>query len=249
MVLLHGWGLNQSIWTPILDHLTAHYRVWTLDLPGFGESGWAATDADFSQACARVADRLQGEITEPYVLAGWSMGGLIATQIALQQPQRIHSLVTIASSPYFLQSENWPGIKASVLEEFQRQLSTDLHKTIERFLAVQALGSPQARAEIKTMRSLLASKPAPHAEALKAGLEWLARVDLRQQLQHLQVPSIRLYGRRDSLVPAQVADHLQATLKNSADRSHIFTDSAHAPFMTEPDNFAAQIIAADSPTR
>ncbi|TRW48990.1 pimeloyl-ACP methyl ester esterase BioH [Aliidiomarina halalkaliphila] len=245
LVLLHGWGLNQAIWDPIVPSLTSHYRVWTMDLPGFGDSGWEAPDADFSHASARVANVIAAHIDHPCVLAGWSMGGLVATEIALRHPRRVHRLVTIASSPHFLKTSEWSGIDPDVLRDFRAQLGSDLNKTIDRFLSVQALGSPQARAEIKAMRTLLKSKPVPHAEALEAGLQWLAQVDLRSQLCAIDVPMTRLYGRRDSLVPATIADAISTTLSAQNDQSQVFLNSAHAPFITEPEAFVEALISAN----
>ena len=56
---------------------------------------------------------------------GWSLGGLVASQIALRHPERVQALITVASSPCFSAREAWPGIKPEVLAGFQHQLSED----------------------------------------------------------------------------------------------------------------------------
>lgn len=254
LVLLHGWGLNQAIWFPIREQLISKFQVITVDLPGFGESGWNAGDEDFRQACSRVMEQLIHAIERPFHVAGWSLGGLFATQMALDYPTYIQRLTTIASSPCFMARADWPGIKQETLEAFRYQLTNDFHKTLERFLAVQALGSPAAREEIKAMRKLLAERPEPHPQALIAGLRWLADVDLRQQIAHLSVPMLRMYGRRDSLVPVAtsnaVTDYLpnniQSPLATTAAHEPTpapiqFNESAHAPFFTEPEKFVAEL--------
>ncbi|MGL6118711.1 alpha/beta fold hydrolase, partial [Plesiomonas sp.] len=38
IVLLHGWGLNAEVWQPLVAELSSHYRVHTVDLPGYGRS-------------------------------------------------------------------------------------------------------------------------------------------------------------------------------------------------------------------
>ena len=271
LVLLHGWGLNQAIWFPIRAQLAQHFRVYTVDLPGFGESSWQQGNEDFQHTCARVAEQLIASIGEPFHLIGWSMGGLIATQIALDYPTYVTRLVCVASSPCFVARSDWPtpstgsmgampngewpGIKKETLETFRYQLTNDFRKTLERFLAVQALGSPAAREEIKAMRALLAERPEPHPEALVAGLRWLAEVDLRSALSALSVPSLRMYGRRDSLVPiaasAAVASYLPTGAGHSSEQHscYQFDASAHAPFFTEPELFVQrlqQFLIADA---
>ncbi|RUO37700.1 pimeloyl-[acyl-carrier protein] methyl ester esterase [Aliidiomarina shirensis] len=254
IVLLHGWGLNQAIWFPIRELLVQRFQVITVDLPGFGESGWNAGDDDFQQACSRVMEQLIDCIEKPFHLAGWSLGGLFATQMALDYPTYIKRLTTISSSPCFMARGDWPGIKQETLEAFRYQLTNDFQKTLERFLAVQALGSPAAREEIKTMRKLLAERPEPHPQALIAGLRWLAEVDLRESIAQLSVPLLRMYGRRDSLVPVATSDAVTQYLPSTFSEPQAlapnminapapiqFNESAHAPFFTEPDKFVAEL--------
>lgn len=258
LVLLHGWGLNQAIWFPIREQLAQQFTVYTIDLPGFGESTWQRGNENFQHTCARVAEQLISSIGKPFCLVGWSMGGLIATQIALDYPTYVQRLVCVASSPCFVARPDWPeqnasaacamppgewpGIKKETLEAFRYQLTTDFRKTLERFLAVQALGSPAAREEIKTMRALLAERSEPHPDALVAGLRWLAEVDLRSDLRQLHVPSLRIYGRRDSLVPITASEAIAHYLPNNGQHPSVhFGASAHAPFFTEPAMFVEQL--------
>jgi len=251
LVLLHGWGLNKEIWSPISPLLREFAQVVTVDLPGFGQSSWQAGNSQFDRACHRVMANLAHHLDGSFYLAGWSMGGLFATQLGLDYPTYVKKVITIASSPCFMaregiatstsspcaQTEAWPGIKRETLEAFRYQLSTNFQKTLERFLAVQALGSPAAKEEIKTMRALLASCPEPSPDALVAGLRWLAEVDIRQDLKELQVPLVRLHGRRDSLVPISTSSAITPFLASGMPASIQFDASAHAPFITEADRF------------
>lgn len=232
LVLLHGWGLNGQVWHTLLPQLTPHYRVHCLDLPGFGESEWSSELTDFSAMGDRIGAYIEAECTGPVYLLGWSMGGLIATDLALRQPTLVRHLITVASSPRFIADSDWPGIDAAVLADFQTQLMDDLSATLKRFLAVQTLGSPHARDDMKVLRQQLLEKPLPQADALQAGLSWLQQCDLRAQLAQLSMPLTRFYGRLDSLVPVTVAEYL------TSGNMRVFAASAHAPFMTESVSFA-----------
>lgn len=254
LVLLHGWGLNQAIWFPIREQLISRFQVITVDLPGFGDSGWNAGDGDFQHACSRVMEQLIHSIQQPFHLLGWSLGGLFAQQMALDYPTYIKRLTTVSSSPCFMARGDWPGIKQETLEAFRYQLTNDFQKTLERFLAVQALGSPAAREEIKSMRKLLAERPEPHPQALISGLRWLAEVDLRESIGQLSVPLLRMYGRRDTLVPVVTSDAVTQYLPSRFSEQHApvqntivapapihFNASAHAPFFTEPEQFVTEL--------
>jgi len=244
LVLLHGWGLNSACWQSIVPLLSAHYRLHLIDLPGFGFSHerYLASQSldDITEALVKVAP-------ENAIWLGWSLGGLCATHFALQYPQRVSALVTVASSPKFMAAEAidelpaWSGIAENVLAQFQQQLQQNLSQTINRFLAIQGMGSETAKQDIKQLKSLLAARPQPHAQALSNGLALLATVDLRAQLASLTMPFYRCYGRLDTLVPQATVTWIDDCLPLSP--RTIFTSSSHAPFISEPEHFVKKLQA------
>ena len=171
---------------------------------------------------------------------GWSLGGLVASQVALSHPDRLQALVTVASSPCFSAHDSWPGIKPDVLSGFQQQLSEDFQRTVERFLALQTLGTESARQDAKALKSTVLSLPMPSPEVLNGGLEILKTADLRQPLTTLDVPFLRLYGRLDGLVPRKIIPVLDALWPKST--SIVFDKAAHAPFISHPQAFCAPLI-------
>lgn len=228
LVLIHGWGMNSAVWSLILPYLTPHFRVHCVDLPGFGYSA--------AQPGLNIEDLAQVLLKESPVDAtwiGWSLGGLVATQAALLSPQRVTGLVTIASSPKFVAEPGWRGIKPGVLSDFARQLERDFSLTVERFMALQAMGSPTARKDVKALKQAVFSRPTPDPRVLADGLAMLADTDLRQGCGAIKVPWLRMYGRLDGLVPVSVADAVSTLAPDS--HSEVLTHSAHAPFVTEPE--------------
>ncbi|ATZ72979.1 pimeloyl-[acyl-carrier protein] methyl ester esterase [Idiomarina sp. X4] len=232
LVVIHGWGMNSNIWQPIIPSLSEKYTVYCVDLPGFGDSSWSF---EASVSLDDLVDALAPALPERFHVMGWSLGGLVATQFTLKHPDRVLSLTTVASSPHFVESDSWPGIKPRVLEQFQQQLDSDFRKTIERFLAIQAMGSSDAKAQIKLVRELIFSKPTPDQKVLKETLKLLQECDLREQLVNVEVPFLRLYGRLDSLVPERAITKIDELAPQS--KSVTFNKSSHAPFLSEPDDF------------
>lgn len=237
-VFLHGWGMHQGVWQPILPDLTDSLRIRTLDLPGFGHSAWQPEYADFEEAVTAVEQHLLQHETGPVNLLGWSMGGLFATALAARGHLNVQRLALIASTPRFAQEDSWPGIKPRVLAAFEAELKRDYVATIERFIAVQAMGSPHMKDDIRALSQLLANAPTPAPEALIAGLHWLQHVDLRPEFEQLTCPSLRIYGRRDSLVPVAQAEHIHKPI----DHMEVFNDSAHTPFYNEPARFCRTLL-------
>ncbi|MFM2486101.1 pimeloyl-ACP methyl ester esterase BioH [Celerinatantimonas yamalensis] len=232
LILLHGWGMNSGVWSQLSDLLSKNYQVYWLDLPGYG----------FSQPCSsldwrQTVDLLANSLPRGIWL-GWSLGGLLAQQVAISYPQKVMRLVTVASSARFVEQPNWPGMKAQVLELFARSLVHDYQKTLERFLAIQTLGSPQAKADIQTIKKQLEQRPLPDLSVLQQGLQWLAQIDLREQVQMIQAPWLQLYGHLDSLVPRQ-SQLMHAQLTQA--QQHVFAKASHAPFISHLNDFVSTL--------
>ncbi|MEE3652452.1 MULTISPECIES: pimeloyl-ACP methyl ester esterase BioH [unclassified Brenneria] len=236
LVLLHGWGLNAKVWHGISSRLAAHFRLHLVDLPGYGRSqGFGAMSLE------DMAATVLAQAPERAVWLGWSLGGLVTSQIALNAPQRVSGLITLASSPCFSAREGWPGIKSDVLHGFQQQLSDDFQRTVERFLALQTLGTDSARQDARLLKRVVLEQPMPSVEVLNGGLEILRQTDLRPALTSLPLPFLRLYGALDGLVPRKVAGLLDEQWPRSS--SLVIPKAAHAPFISHPDTVVAQLTA------
>lgn len=236
LVLLHGWGLNAQVWDYITPELSAHFTLHLVDLPGYGRSGEFGV-----MSLAEMAECVLANAPEKAVWLGWSLGGLVASQIAIHYPQRVQALVTVASSPCFSAQSAWSGIKPEVLSNFQQQLSDDFQRTVERFLALQTMGTENARQDAKALKQAVLSLPMPKTAVLNGGLEILKTADLRQPLREVMIPFLRLYGRLDGLVPRKIVPELDALWPQS--ESVMFDKAAHAPFISHPNDFCETLVA------
>ena len=233
MVLLHGWGMNQGVWQVIMPELTFFHdgAVRCLDLPGFGNAQSIPTPYTLHAA----AEQLSSELNEGSILVGWSLGGLFALYIAAHWPDKVAKDVLVASTPFFAQHDDWPGIKPDVLNAFKDQLVSHREKTIERFLAIQAMGSESARDDIKQLKLLLNEYPAPKEQALSAGLDILQHDDLRAMFAQLTVPIVGIFGRLDALVPYRALKKMQALQPNFD--YEVIDKASHAPFISHKEAF------------
>lgn len=186
-----------------------------------------------------IAESILQDAPEKAIWVGWSLGGLVATHIALKHSERVTKLITVASSPKFAAEKPWRGIQPNVLTLFTEQLVEDFQQTVERFMALQAMGSPSARQDVKQLKQAVLSRPLPDPKVLLAGLDMLANIDLRSDVAEIKVPYLRVYGRLDGLVPIKVAKDMQTWAPNS--HQHTFEQSSHAPFMTELELFCEKI--------
>lgn len=250
LVLLHGWGLNSAIWQPLIANLpnefTDVFQVITIDLPGFGEN----INRNISPySLANICQHITNTVAQPAIYLGWSLGGLVATEMALRYPDKVLGLITVASSPRFLEQRSqesdegndvsqliWPGIKPQVLSAFHQQLQIDAEKTISGFLKLQAMGSPHIRQDIKQISELIFQHDMASKSTLDESLKLLEISDYRSKLIDIYQPFLRLYGSADALVPKSIAEQV-TTLTDNHSEQHTFTGASHAPFISHPDDF------------
>ncbi|MXP67860.1 pimeloyl-ACP methyl ester esterase BioH [Pantoea sp. Aalb] len=235
LMLLHGWGLNAEIWQIIVAKLSLHLRLHLLDLPGFSRS------KKFGPlTLPEMAQILLPYLPSRTILLGWSLGGLVATQIALTNPQSISALISVASSPCFTARDNWPGIKPITLQVLQKQLANNFHSTIERFLMLQVMGAKNTRKDIYKIKDLIFAQPISTVEVLESGLKILKNTDLRPYLPKITIPFLRIYGSLDVLVPRKICNELDTYLPTSS--SIVMDKTTHAPFISHPEIFCRYIL-------
>ena len=103
-------------------------------------------------------------------------------------------------------------------------------------MAIQAMGSETAKQDIKAIREQVTQFPDPAEEALKKGLRILSTEDMRQDVGRITTPTLRLYGRLDSLVPTSGIDRI-CELHPQAD-TVVLPHASHAPFISHPQQTA-----------
>jgi len=96
-VLVHGAFAGAWIWRPLQDRLkTAGHSVEAFDLPGLGDDRTPTSGVTLDACAARLCEVLANS-PEPAIVAGNSMGGIIATQGAARCPGRVAALVYVAA--------------------------------------------------------------------------------------------------------------------------------------------------------
>jgi len=245
LVLIHGWGLNSAVWQPFIDNLTDEFtdvfNIITVDLPGYGLN----VDKEIgSYSLANICQYIANTIVQPAVYLGWSLGGLVATEMALSYPEKVFALITVASTPRFIEEtvepnnsnlKAWSGLKPKILDAFHQQLQVDTKKTISGFLKIQAMGSPHIRQDIKQITQLVFQHEMANKTTLDQSLRLLESSDHRQRLQEIVQPFLRLYGDADSLVPKAIVEQIAKLAENSD--QHVFEKASHAPFISHADDF------------
>ncbi|MDH5547348.1 MAG: pimeloyl-ACP methyl ester esterase BioH [Gammaproteobacteria bacterium] len=236
LVLVHGWGLNASVWQPLVQRLADHFELHMLDLPGHGRSPLEGNDFSL----ASLAEAVLPHLPQRAHWLGWSMGGLLAQYVAVEHAQRLDKLVLVATNAQYVRDDHWPtAMQAEVLGQFAQGLAKDYKATLKRFLAIQALGSDDARQISRELGRHMEAHGYPDLHALEGGLALLNNTRLVDQLPMITQACLILAGRLDTLAPPSAALEMAERMPHAS--AYIFEHGAHAPFISHPDEFCQRV--------
>lgn len=217
LVLFHGFGLAAGIWLSLARKLKSQFKLYLVDLPGFGQSALLSW-TDFKQ-------QLLAQLPERFTLLAWSLGGLYATRLALESPAAVSLLVNVASSPCFVQDEAWPGIEPRVLQAFHRQMLKNPAQLRQQFVTRQLQGHDFVLHPYETTM----------LPGLEQGLAVLSGWDLRELMPELSCRSYYVFGAKDEILPIQTMAAMQA--RYTQIHYAVFEQAGHAPFLSHEEEF------------
>ena len=153
-------------------------------------------------------------------MLGWSLGGLLAINIAHQV--QISKLILVASSPNFVQNDHWKfGIDADNFKQFSDALQLNLSKGLKRFVSLQT----QDKSKLKVLNQSIDQFPASTI-ALNQGLEMLLSTDLTEKFLALNINMKIILGRKDTLIPSAISSWYESQSIDIA-----ILDTGHLPFL------------------
>lgn len=237
--------MNQGIWQTFLQYCehkwAGQVTLDAIDLPGFGTNNHLDLNPyNIDSVTALVKDKLRPNT----VVVGWSMGGLVAQRLTDIGAPQLVAQIHIASTPKFLQTEDWFGISKEVLQQFNLQLRTDHLRLLKRFSSMQCIGLEKPREQMRAMIEAICQFPPSSGETLAKSLKLLSDTDLRPNIGanlNNSLPTLRIFGGLDSLVPKQIIPAIKHLYPN--DSLCIIPEASHAPFLSHP---ASCIDAIDS---
>lgn len=239
LVMLHGWGMNSSIWQSVLPALEEHFSITLIDLPGLGQSP-ALDNFTFDAA----VDALLTAAPERAHWLGWSLGGQLALAAAAKAPGRVSALVMVASNPCFVARDDWAcAMDTETYQGFKGALTNNPAKTLTRFIMLQTQGAEAGRETLKQLKHLVKEdQPCALAPALT-----LLEADARNALVELKMPVLLQFGEKDLLVPVSAAEGCAQL--NSSVKTTVYEGAGHLPFISHAEHWCDEVIAFLSEVR
>ena len=231
VLFLHGFGGDLDNWLFNLDAVAESAPVIALDLPGHGQSTPRLPGTSLAELAAFVA-RFMDAVGVPRAhLVGHSMGGAIASRLALDQPQRVASL-TLVNSAGLGSAVNLGYIDGFVSAESRRELKPVVEQLfanpdlVTRQLLDDLLKYKRLDGVTELLRELAAGLFAGGRQAEQPGLE----------LEGTGIPTLVVWGRDDRIVPASHAGNAPPGA-----RVEVFEGAGHMVMMEKASDVNALI--------
>ena len=229
LVLLHGFTSSTYSWKDVFEPLSQNFRVIAVDLKGFGFSG--KPDGDYSRrAQATLVGHLLDYLKiEKAWLCGNSMGGEIALNFALQNPQRVGGLILIDSAGVNVTGSGSLAPRYLLLPVVGR-IVTALALTSDKLVRQGLEKSSYDQTKVTNERVAFYYRP------LKTRGGQLAAVRARTQanefpvepeLGRIRVPTLIIWGAQDALIPLEAGYKINKLIKES--KLVVFDSCGHLP--------------------
>lgn len=228
LVCLHGIGGDAGSFAPQLRHPGPRRRVLSWDMPGYGASSPLAA-MDFAGLCDRLCAALDALGIERAVIAGQSIGGMIAQDMAIRHPGRVAGLVLIATVSAFGGRDD--SFKDSFLAARLAPLDRGMTMQAPAEEAIPAITGTAAGEDVR--RDAITAMAGIPESAYRQVLQTLATFDRREDQHRITCPCCLIAGGEDDNSPARVMEKMaerlpHATFHNIETAGHLVNSEAGA---------------------
>jgi pimeloyl-[acyl-carrier protein] methyl ester esterase len=237
LFFLHGWAMTPAVWQPLIAALGMESDIESHAAALPGHDGNAVESA---ANLAAWADVLAPGLPSGVTVIGWSLGALLALELARTRPERVERLILLGATPCFVSAPDWPhGLDAAIVASFTDGYFNQPAQTLRRFLALQTLGEPSGRQLLPRLEAAAVSHGKHPLPMLADGLKILAESDLRLHFAEIRQPVHLVHGSDDALMPVEAARWFAAALPRASLTEYEYC--GHAPLLSRPDDCAALI--------
>jgi pimeloyl-ACP methyl ester carboxylesterase len=239
VMLVHGLGGQWQNWLENIPRIARERRVVALDLPGFGLSEMPTEQISipgYGRCVDALCERLDlGRVS----VVGNSMGGFIASEVAIQFPERVDRLVLASAAG--ISSANVhraPALTAGRIASAVAAYTAARHESIAkrpgtRHGAMLLVARYPARLKPDLVYEGFmkgAGKPG-FDDALRALLGY----DFRERLPEISSPTLIVWGDKDSIISVRDAAEFERLIPDS--RKVVMEQTGHVPMAERPESF------------
>lgn len=225
IVLLHGVGLDHTMWEPVAELLSGRYVIVTPDLPGHGRSEPVHAGATLADLAAGVAD----EIPPGSHVVGFSLGALVGQHLAIHQPDLVATLTSVSSV-----CRRTPAEREDVLNRLE-VASADFGASVAASLQRWYAGTEVSpKWVMRTQTTLLANDIASFLNSYRVFAT--ADAEIAPELGNIAVPALAMTGEKDPGSTPEMTQRLAEAIPSC--RAVIVPGVRHMLPIEQPDALA-----------
>jgi 3-oxoadipate enol-lactonase len=216
VLLVHGFPLDYTMWTPQIDALADRWRVVAPDLRGFGRTPLGSVDTERGIPMEQFADELAGllaalAIDQPVVLCGLSMGGYIAWQFVRRHADRLRALV-VCDTRAGADTDEARAARMKMIEHIDQWGAARVADMMgPRLFAPRSFETQPD--QVRALRQVVESTAPASIAAAQRGMA--ARPDMTGFLPQIDVPTLVLVGDQDVITPPPEAASIAAAIPHA----------------------------------
>lgn len=232
VVLSNSLGSTHRMWDTQLADLEQRFRVVRYDTRGHGDSpvpDGPYSINDLADDLVALLDRLGVQRAR---LVGLSLGGMTVMRVASRNPERVERIALLCTGAQLPPAEAWLERAATVRAQGSQAVATAV---VERWFTPAYLEAhPDARSAHERM---IASTP---AEGYAACCEAIAKLDLREELSAISVPTLAIAGDDDPAAPPAKLEEIATRIPGA--RLLTVPRAAHLANAEQPGIITAALI-------
>jgi len=235
VIFIHGFPLNKTMWKKQVEVLKEDYRVIAYDIRGHGDSDTGTEDFSislFENDLIMFMDKLG---IDKASLCGLSMGGYIALNAIIYNPERFDSLV-LSDTSCLADTPEARTKRLNVINTiFENGVSNYADESVKNLFAPESFTTKEA--EIFSVREMIRNT---NEESICCSLLALsARKETCHKLSDIDIPVLILVGEEDKITPPEVSGMMHENIKDST--LHVIQHAAHLSNMENPEEFNNQL--------
>ena len=241
LVLLHGFGTDQTVWRKVLPNLEPHFQILRMDMAGAGPKGPTNFDPSRYDHIESHADDLLLVLDELGVdqctFVGASVGSMVGFLASLERPKLFQKLITIGASPRYLNDGAYiGGFEQEHLDQIYAAMNRDYQGWVSGFAPLAVRGLPDSTPVKEFSESLFALRP----DIALSSARTIFQSDFRRQLPFLEPPVVLLQTQNDIAVPDQVGKYLKSHIRTAT--LEVLSAEGHFPHLAAPEVVSQSLL-------
>ncbi len=238
LLLLNGLAFPHDLWFAQIEDLSKDFRVIAIDNRGIGRTDKPDEPYSIAQMASDTVGLMSALGIEKAHLAGLSMGGFIAQEIALTHPQRIGRLILIATSLGGARSwEEGKPFWEKVFAEVKGKTAEQIYRL--DLTMMTAPGFAESSPEILEKAVCLRLRHVQPLHAFMRQQAACAGFDSCDRAARISQPTLIILGDSDPIFPMALADDLRRALP--AAKMTIYENCGHAIHLEKPERLSSDI--------